>query len=96
VVTPDSVAEDDPRVFFDIHGGAWVLGGGNLCKRTTIASANAIGVRSWAVDYRMPPDHPFPTPLDDCLTAYRVLLDESHPGEIVVGGRLPEATWRRR
>ena len=86
VVTPGNVAVDDRRVFFDIHGGAWVLGGGDLCKRTTIASANAVGARVWSVDYRMPPDHPFPTPLDDCLTAYRVLLDERHPSEIIVGG----------
>ena len=78
--------DDDRRVFLDIHGGAWVLGGGDLCKRTTIASASAIGVRAWSVDYRMPPDHPFPTPLDDCLTAYRLLLDERHPSEIIVGG----------
>jgi acetyl esterase/lipase len=34
----------------------------------------------------MPPDHPFPTPLDDCLTAYRMLLDERSPSEIIVGG----------
>lgn len=86
VVTPNGVAENDRRVFLDIHGGAWVLGGGDLCKRTTIASANAIGVRAWTVDYRMPPDYPFPTPLDDCLRAYQVLLDERHPSEIIVGG----------
>ncbi len=86
VVTPNGVEENDRRVFLDIHGGAWVLGGGDLCKRTTIASANAIGVRAWTVDYRMPPDYPFPTPLDDCLRAYQVLLDERHPSEIIVGG----------
>jgi epsilon-lactone hydrolase len=86
VVTPEGVASDDRRVFFDIHGGAWVLGGGDLCKRTTIASADAIKVGVWSVDYRMPPDHPFPAPLDDCLTAYRVLLDEREPTEIIVGG----------
>ncbi len=86
VVTPDGVADQDRRVLFDIHGGAWVLGGGELCKRTTIASANAVRARSWSVDYRMPPDHPFPTPLDDCLAAYRMLLDERHPSEIIVGG----------
>ena len=40
----------------------------------------------WSVDYRMPPDHPFPTPLDDCLAAYRALLEERRPEEIIVGG----------
>ena len=34
----------------------------------------------------MPPDHPFPTPLDDCLTAYRLLLDERSSDDIIVGG----------
>jgi acetyl esterase/lipase len=34
----------------------------------------------------MPPDHPYPTPLDDCVAAYRLLLDERLPSEIVVGG----------
>jgi acetyl esterase/lipase len=86
VITPEGVTDDDARVFLDIHGGAWVLGGGDLCKRTTIAVADAIGARVWTVDYRMPPDHPFPTPLDDCVAAYRLLLDERRPTEIIVGG----------
>ena len=86
VVTPDGVRDDDRRVFLDIHGGAWVLGGGDLCKMTAISSADAVGARTWAVDYRMPPDHPFPTPLDDCLAAYHLLLEERRPEEIIVGG----------
>ncbi len=86
VVTPPRIADDDRRVFFDIHGGAWVLGGGELCKRTAIGSAESIKVRVWSVDYRMPPDDPFPTPLDDCLAAYRLLLNEREPTEIFVGG----------
>jgi acetyl esterase/lipase len=40
----------------------------------------------WAVDYRMPPDHPHPAPLDDCVTAYRALLEVREPHEVVVGG----------
>ena len=34
----------------------------------------------------MPPDHPYPTPVDDCLTVYRSLLREHRPGQIVVSG----------
>jgi acetyl esterase/lipase len=86
VITPTSVSEDDRRVYLDIHGGAWVLGGGDLCRMTGAMSASQVGARTWAVDYRMPPDHPFPTPLDDCMDAYRALLDERQPHEIIVGG----------
>ena len=45
VVTPDGVMSGDRRVFLDIHGGAWVLGGGDLCKRTTIALADDVHFR---------------------------------------------------
>jgi len=34
----------------------------------------------------MPPDHPFPAGLDDCLTAYEALLADHRPEEIIVGG----------
>jgi acetyl esterase/lipase len=34
----------------------------------------------------MPPDHPYPASLDDCLTVYRALLNEREPTEIIVGG----------
>ena len=45
-----------------------------------------MAARVWAVDYRMPPDHPFPAGLDDCLAAYRALLGERSPERIIIGG----------
>lgn len=86
VVTPDGFAPDDRRVYLDIHGGAWVLGGGAVCRRSAQLSARNVQSLVWSVDYRMPPDHPYPTPLDDCLATYRRLLEEREPDEIVVGG----------
>ncbi|GAA0998541.1 alpha/beta hydrolase [Acrocarpospora macrocephala] len=86
VVTPDGVAPEDRRVYFDIHGGAWTQGGGLMCRATATITATTVGARVWAVDYRMPPDHRFPVALDDCLTAYRALLRERRPEEIIVGG----------
>jgi monoterpene epsilon-lactone hydrolase len=86
VATPHGVGGDDRRVYLDIHGGAWVLGGGELCRRSAATAATHVAARTWSVDYRMPPEHPFPTPLDDCVAAYRALLAERDPTEIVVGG----------
>jgi monoterpene epsilon-lactone hydrolase len=86
VVLPAGVSPDDRRVYLDIHGGAWIQGGGEVCRATALRTAPMYGARVWAVDYRMPPGHPYPTPLDDCVAAYRALLEERHPGEIIIGG----------
>ena len=86
VILPAGVSPDDRRVFLDIHGGGWIQGGGEVCRAAALRTAPMYGARVWAVDYRMPPDHPYPTPLDDCLAAYRALLGERSPAEIIVGG----------
>lgn len=86
VVTPEEVAAEDRGVFLDIHGGAFIVGGGECCRAEAIGLAGDLGVRVWSVDYRAPPDHPYPASLDDCLAAYRALLEVRRPEEIVVGG----------
>jgi epsilon-lactone hydrolase len=70
----------------EIHGGALVVMGGEICKRQGAVAALRMGLNTYSVDYRMPPDHPYPAALDDCLAAYRALL-QRHPAErIVVAG----------
>jgi len=86
VITPHDVPSGDERVFFEIHGGAMIWGGGACCRAMGMSTAARVGVRVWTVDYRMPPDHPYPVPLDDCDTAYRVLLRDHRPADIIVGG----------
>jgi acetyl esterase/lipase len=73
-------------IYLDIHGGGLVMGGGEACQ--VMASAGALGrdMITWAVDYRMPPLHPYPAALDDCLAAYRRVLDERAPEDVFVGG----------
>jgi epsilon-lactone hydrolase len=86
VSAPPTVADDD-RACLDFHGGAFILGGGELCRFTGMIMAQRVGVRTYSVDYRMPPDHPYPAPLDDSVSAYRALLDRYAPDRIVVAGR---------
>jgi acetyl esterase/lipase len=86
VVTPEGLAQGDRRVYLNIHGGAWVFGAGRMCKVTSKKAAAKLHATVWSVDYRMPPDHPYPTPVDDCVASYRALLEHRRPEEIVIGG----------
>ena len=54
-----------------LHGGGWVIGDldshDNVCR----ALANGSGHAVLSVDYRLAPEHPFPAPLEDAVTALR-------------------------
>jgi monoterpene epsilon-lactone hydrolase len=73
-------------VYLDMHGGALVVGGGQVCRMISRAMAFSRPMITWSVDYRMPPKHPYPASLDDCVAVYRRLLKERPPRDIFVGG----------
>ncbi|RYE64672.1 MAG: alpha/beta hydrolase [Oxalobacteraceae bacterium] len=85
-IAPPGLASDSRGVVLDMHGGALILCGGELCRLMGIGLAARLGRRIWSVDYRMPPEHPYPAALDDCIAAYRALLEERLPSEIIVHG----------
>jgi monoterpene epsilon-lactone hydrolase len=85
--TPVDIAPERAHfAFLDSHGGAFTYGGGEACRTWSAGWADLLAVRCFSVDYRMPPEHPYPTPLDDCVAAYRWLLKECGAQNIVVGG----------
>jgi acetyl esterase/lipase len=86
-VTPDSLdPANEGKAILSIHGGAFIMGGGVACAYIAQSIASLAGMRSFAVDYRMPPDHPFPAGLEDCVEAYRFLLDRYKPAKIALEG----------
>jgi acetyl esterase/lipase len=85
-IRPHGVAESDRSFVLEFHGGALIAGAGAFAQATGVGQALRLGARVWSVDYRMPPDHPYPAGLDDALAAYRGLLKLRAPEEIIVAG----------
>src|SRR5580698_5490583 len=78
---------DDRHIVFDIHGGALLFGGGEASVRFEAAAISLrTGRVTYALDYRVPPDGPYPAALDDCVAVYRALLAEHKAQDIVVSG----------
>ena len=70
--------ENRNRLLIHVHGGCYVS---NTGEATMMAGFGRFKVIS--VDYRMPPDHPYPAALDDAMTVWKA-----------VAKRLIRRTWR--
>jgi len=53
-----------------LHGGGWICGSPTTHRKLGHRFAEA-GYLTISVDYRMAPEHPFPTPFEDCEFALR-------------------------
>ncbi|SDD35951.1 alpha/beta hydrolase fold [Bradyrhizobium brasilense] len=78
---------DERHVLFNIRGGALAFfGGADAVRLNGKFMSLRTGRIAYSIDYRMPPNHPYPAALDDALAAYRALLEIRRPEEIIVGG----------
>ncbi len=73
-------------LFVYLHGGAYLFGGGMSGLHEAILIASRIGIAVLSVDYRMPPDYPYPTAVEDVVTVYKKIRERYAPNRIVMGG----------
>ncbi|MEV6337758.1 alpha/beta hydrolase [Nocardia vinacea] len=87
VFRPTQAPHPAPGLLF-IHGGGYIIGnaamGDGFCRRV----ADRLGVVAASVEYRLAPEHPFPTPLEDCYAALRWLAAQPDvdPERIALAG----------
>jgi len=80
-------ADEHSPVILYVHGGGFVLPQTHFHRMMLAQLTSTVKGRTFAVDYRLAPEHPFPAGLDDCLEAYQYLLDEGiSPQRITVMG----------
>ena len=75
VVVPKGAGPHPVLVY--LHGGGWVCGSPKTHRKLGYRFAEA-GTLVFNVDYRLAPEHPFPTPFEDCLAAVRWAQGPSH------------------
>ena len=87
VLTPREIRPgNENRVLINLHGGGYVLYPGEAGTVEAILMAGFGGYRVIAVDYRMPPDAPYPAAMDDAVTVYKAVLRRTPPRNVAVFG----------
>jgi len=89
IYTPEGIGPFPVFVFF--HGGGWVTNSiethDSVCRHITKLSECIVV----SVDYRKPPEHKFPAPVEDAYTATQWVFNNANsfngdPGRLAVGG----------
>jgi len=92
--------ENRNRLLVHLHGGGYVLFPGEAGAGEAMLMAGYGGFKVISIDYRMPPDFPFPAPLDDAVAVWRTLVKTQDPRGMAIfgtsaGGGLTLATVLR-
>ena len=98
VVTPKEIADRfKGRSLIHLHGGAFVFGGGEASVREALWVADAVKARVISIDYRRPPLHTFPAPIEDAVAVWKEVIKEQDAAGTALfgtsaGGNLTLAT----
>jgi monoterpene epsilon-lactone hydrolase len=87
VVTPQEISPQNAnRVLIHMHGGCYVLNGGDAGLPEAMLMAAFGRAKVISVDYRMPPEAYFPAALDDGMTVWKAALKNTPPRNIGIFG----------
>jgi acetyl esterase/lipase len=100
-LTPKAIPENNRgRLVVALHGGGYVLYPGLAGTGEGLMLAGLGGFKVLAVDYRMPPDFPYPAAIDDAIAVWKEVIKTTRPENIALigtsaGGGLVLATALR-
>jgi monoterpene epsilon-lactone hydrolase len=86
-IEPVTLTKDrEAKALFYVHGGGFTIGDGVAAAYAAYQLAALSGLRTFSIDYRMPPHFPFPAGLDDAVEAYRFMLERYDAADIAAYG----------
>ncbi|MDB6012256.1 MAG: esterase, partial [Gammaproteobacteria bacterium] len=87
IITPAQLPESNQhRLLLHLHGGAYVFAPGEAGTLEAIVMAGFGHMKVISVDYRMPPDHPYPAAMDDAMAVWKALVQREKPDHIGIFG----------
>ena len=86
-VTPAEIApENRDRLLVHVHGGCFVSFPGESGTGEAIFMAGFGRFKVLSIDYRMPPDHPYPAALDDAMTVWKAVAKTTPARNMAIFG----------
>jgi monoterpene epsilon-lactone hydrolase len=87
MVTPQVIPpENRNRLLIHVHGGCYVLSGGEAGTTEAIYMAGFGHFKVLSVDYRRPPDAPYPAALDDGMAVWKGAQKLADPKNMAIFG----------
>ncbi len=83
----DAPGSAQDRVVVHFHSGGYLMGSAHAYRSFGGYLAAVTGCRALLVDYRLAPENPFPSAIEDALAAYKWLLAQQvDPAKILISG----------
>jgi acetyl esterase/lipase len=86
-LTPREVRpENRGRLLIHVHGGGYVYNPGEAGTPEAVMMAAYGGFKVISIDYRMPPDFPYPAAIDDAMAVWREVVKTTDPRHMAIFG----------
>lgn len=74
------------RFMLYLHGGGFIVGSPGTHRLLVYDICKATGMTALVIDYRRPPENPYPAPELDCFEAYKWLCSKVGASRVVLAG----------
>lgn len=87
IIEPHTISETNRnRLLIHVHGGGYIFGPGEAGIKEAIFLAAIGGFKIISIDYRMPPDFPYPAALDDAMAVWKEAVKIADPKNMAIFG----------